>query len=235
MCSTFNRTLLIQGTLESHRWTLETATDAQGKPIVGLPADAPRPIVFHFADGRLNVEGGCNRSFGAYQIDADDRLKAGRMASTMMACEPAAMKVDDRLAALLAEPMKVELVQGARPTLRLVNVQAGTLSFSGQLTPEVRYGAATRVFLEVAAQPVACANPLTGATACLQVRERAFDDKGLAVNSPGAWRSLYESIEGYTHQRGMRNVLRLKRFQNEAGGGNVYVLDLIVESESVAR
>lgn len=225
----------VQGTLESHRWTLNAATNAQGKPIAGLPSNAARTIVFHFADGRLNVEGGCNRSFGGYRIGADGRLNVGRMASTMMACDPAAMKVDADLATLLAAPTKIELMQGAQPTLRLVNAQAGTLSFAGQLTPEARYGAATRVFLEVAPQPVACNNPLNGATSCLQVRERVFDDQGHAVNPPGAWRPLYEGIEGYTHQPGVRNVLRLKRFQSKAGGGTVYVLDLIVESETVAR
>lgn len=225
----------MQGTLESHRWTLETAIDAQGRPIAGLPADAARTIVFHFTHGRLNIEGGCNRSFGSYRIDTGGRLHVGRLASTMMACDAAKMKIDADLAAVLAEPVAIELTPGDRPRLRLVSTQAGTLGFSGQLTPEARYGAATRVFLEVAPRPMACNNPLTGATSCLQVRERVFDDKGLAVNPPGAWRPLYETIEGYTHQPGVRNVLRLKRFQDKAGGAKVYVLDMVVESERVAR
>ena len=228
----------VQRTLESHRWTLTSATDAQGKPIDGLPAGAGRAIVFNFTEGRLNVEGGCNRTFGGYRIEGDSRLKVGRMASTMMACEPAAMKADATLSELLAEPAKIELAPGAEPVLRLVTPANATLSFKGQMTPEARYGPPTRVFLEVAAQTVACKNPLSGANACIQVRERRFDAQGLVVGPPGAWQPFYDPIEGYTHQPGVRTVLRLKRFERAAAAGGpafVYVLDLVVESETVPR
>jgi heat shock protein HslJ len=227
-----------QRTLESHRWTLTAATGAQGQRIDGLPADVARPIVFNFAEGRLNIEGGCNRIFGGYQIDANGRLSVGRMASTMMACEPAAMKADAALAELLAEPAKIELAPAAEPVLRLVTPASATLTFKGQMTPEARYGPPTRVFLEVAAQTVACKNPLSGANACIQARERRFDAQGLVVGTPGAWQPFYEPIEGYTHQPGVRNVLRLKRFDRGASAGGtpfVYVLDLVVESETVPR
>jgi heat shock protein HslJ len=228
----------VQRTLESHRWTLTAATGAQGQRIDGLPAGAGRPIVFNFAEGRLNIEGGCNRIFGSYQIDADGRLTVGRMASTMIACEPAAMKADTALSELLAEPAKIELAPGAEPALRLVTPASATLTFKGQMTPEARYGPPTRVFLEVAAQTVACKNPLSGATSCIQVRERRFDAQGLVVGTPGAWQPFYDTIEGYTHQPGVRNVLRLKRFERNASAGVpgfVYVLDLVVESETVPR
>jgi hypothetical protein len=113
------------------------------------------------------------------------------------------------------------------------------LVLKGQATPEALYGPATRIFLEVAAQTVACTNPLNAATTCLQVRDRVFDQQGLAVLPHGAWRPLYETVEGYTHKPGVRNVLRIKRFQRSpapAGGSSlVYVLDLVVESETVPR
>ena len=112
-----------------------------------------------------------------------------------------------------------------------------TLVFSGQATPESLYGAATRVFLEVNAQRVACQNPLNGQATCLQVRERRFDAQGLVVLPHGDWRPLFETIDGYTHQPGVRNVLRLKQFQRGAVAAGtparVYVLDLVVESETV--
>jgi heat shock protein HslJ len=228
----------VQRTLESHRWTLTSATGGQGQSIDGLPVGAGKAVVFHFTEGRLNIEGGCNRIFGGYQIDADGRLKVGRMASTMMACEPAAMKTDAALAELLAEPMKVDWAPGAEPALRLITPANATLSFQGQMTPEARYGAPTRVFLEVAAQTVACKNPLSGATTCIQARERRFDEQGLMVGTPGSWQPFYDPIEGYAHQPGVRNVLRLKRFDRTAPAGGpsfVYVLDLVVESETVPR
>jgi len=228
----------VQRTLESHRWTLTAATGAQGQRIDGLPAGTGRPIVFNFAEGRVNIEGGCNRSFGGYQIDADGQLRVGRMASTMIACEPAAMKADAVLSELLAEPVKIELAPGAEPVLRLVTPANAMLTFKGQMTSEARYGPPTRVFLEVAAQTVVCKNPLSGANACIQVRERRFDAQGLVVGAPGAWQPFYDPIEGYTHQPGVRNVLRLKRFERDASAGGpafVYVLDLVVESETVQR
>jgi hypothetical protein len=114
-----------------------------------------------------------------------------------------------------------------------------TLQLSGQATPEALYGPGTRIFLEVAAQPVACTNPFSAARVCLQVRERRYDEKGLVVGVPGEWRPLYESIDGFTHQPGVRNVLRLKRFERNpapAGASSaVLVLDLVVESELVPK
>jgi hypothetical protein len=132
--------------------------------------------------------------------------------------------------------MRIDLSPGAPPRLRLVSTRHATLDFT---TPEALYGPATQIFMEVAAQRIACQNPLNGDTLCLQVRERQYDAQGLVVGVPGVWRPLYESIEGYTHTAGVRNVLRIKRFQRGAaapgGASAVYVLDLVVESETVAR
>lgn len=224
-------------TLESHRWTLASAIDAQGRRIEALLPGAGRPVVFSFAEGRLNIEGGCNRLFGGYRVEGG-RLALGRQASTMMACEPALMKVDSTLADLLAQPAKIEATPGAEPALRLITADGGLLAFTGRLTHESRYGAPTRVFLEVAAQTVPCPNPPAGASACLQVRERRYDEKGLVVGTPGPWQTFAEPIEGYTHEAGVRNVLRLKRFDRGTAGGvppYLYVLDLVVESEKVSR
>jgi heat shock protein HslJ len=222
-------------TLEAYRWSLQAATDGQGKRIVLAPPE--RPFVFGFSRGRVDIEGPCNRQFGGFQIDAYGRLSVARMASTMKACEPALMQADAALADLLAQPMKMELTSGGVPTLRLTSAENATLVLTGQMTPEARYGASTTIFLEVAAQPVACNDPLRPAATCLQVRERRYDEKGLQVGTPGAWRPLYEPIEGFTHRAGERNVLRLKRFQRNPvpadASANVYVLDLIVESEIV--
>lgn len=74
---------------------------------------------------------------------------------------------------------------------------------------------------------------LVNGSDCLQVRERRFDEQGLAVGTPGAWTPFAQTIEGYTHKPGVRNVLRLKRFDRAAAAGgapHLYVLDLVVES-----
>lgn len=226
----------VQDSLESHRWTLTSASNAQGQPVDGLAVGAEPAVVFQFADGRLNVEGGCNRLFGGYQVDGGNRLLLSPMASTMMACDPAAMQVDAALAELLAGPVQIELAPGADPVLTMVAGAGARLAFQGRMTPQAQYGQATRVFLEVDAQTVACANPISGADTCLSARELRFDEQGLPEGTPGEWQPLHEAIEGYTHEPGIRNVLRLERFDRGEAAGEpryVYVLDLVVQSEVV--
>jgi hypothetical protein len=74
---------------------------------------------------------------------------------------------------------------------------------------------------------------------CLQVRERKFDAKGLPIGKPGPLRPLYETIDGFKHVEGQRNVLRVKLYQRVPASrltpDNVYVLDLVVESETVTK
>jgi uncharacterized lipoprotein NlpE involved in copper resistance/heat shock protein HslJ len=229
----------LQPMLETHRWTLVSATDAKGQRIDALFPSPGRPLVFGFANGRVDIEGGCNRMNSGFQVDAERQLKVGRFATTMMACEAPLMNADAAVSALLAEPVRIDVlgVTPPPPRLRWVSPAGQTLVFSGQATPESLYGAATRVFLEVNAQRVACQNPLNGQATCLQVRERRFDAQGLVVLPHGEWRPLFEAIDGYTHQPGVRNVLRLKQFQRGAVAAgtpaSVYVLDLVVESETV--
>ncbi|MCV2368643.1 copper resistance protein NlpE N-terminal domain-containing protein [Roseateles oligotrophus] len=226
----------LPGKLESHRWTLVWASDAKGQPIAGLPAASPREIHFNFSAGRFNIEGTCNRMMGGYRVDAEGMLGFSRMASTMMACEPAVMQLDAVVAELLAGALKIELLAGNASTLRLSSATNATLFFTGKMTPEARYGQPTRVFIEVDATRVECKNAEGANAECLQVRERRFDVQGLAVGAPGAWLPFAEPIEGYTHRPGVRNVLRLKRFDRAAHGGVVpylYVLDMVIESEAV--
>ena len=224
-------------TLEDHRWTLASAADAGGQRIGALVPNATRPFVLSFSGSRLQAQGGCNQLTGVFQLSPEGVLSVGRMASTMMACEAPLMQADKALSDLLAKGMKVELSKGTPPMLRLIDPSKASLTLTGQATAEALYGPATRMFMEVAAQRVACKNPLNGETFCMQVRERNFDEKGLLVGVPGEWRPLYESIEGYQHTPGVRNVLRLKKFQRPAlqtgTPATVYVLDLVVESATV--
>ncbi|MCM8594024.1 DUF4377 domain-containing protein, partial [Accumulibacter sp.] len=62
-------------------------------------------------------------------------------------------------------------------------------------------------------------------------------EHGLRKRPPGPWRPFAESIEGYTHTPGIRNVLRIDRYERKpapAGAAAVrHVLDMVVESEAV--
>jgi heat shock protein HslJ len=224
--------------LEAHHWRLESATDGRNQRIAALSGEG-RPIIFDFAGGRISIQGGCNLRGGAYQLTAASQLQVGRMVTTMMACEPAVMQIDSALSDVLAKPLQIEVTNGASPRLRLVSASNETLVFTGRATPEARYGAPTIVFLEVAAQRVACNRPLSVGTRCLQVRERHYDQQGLVIGKPGEWQPLFEDIEGFTHNEGERNVLRVKRFKRTSvpvdASATLYVLDIIIESEVLPR
>jgi heat shock protein HslJ len=226
-------------TLQDHRWTLESATDGQGQRLAAITPAQGKPFVFNFAGSRLSIQGGCNPLMGGFQVSPEGQLNVGRMASGMMACEPALMHRDAALSALLVKPMNTSLLAGAQPELRLTTATNDTMVLIGQKTPEARYGAPTIIFLEVAPQPVACNQPLILNSTCLQVRERRYDEQGLLAGTPGAWRPLFEPIEGFTHRAGERNVVRVKRFQRVPApadaSSNLYVLDLVIESQTVPK
>jgi hypothetical protein len=223
--------------LGRYRWTLVLATDANNRRIAGLPPGHGRPVVLRFVGSRLSVQGPCNLLVGAYQVTAANQLIANVSASTGMACDPALMEADSVVSNLLAKPLKIQMTGRPSARLRLVSPGNGTLNFTGEPTPESLYGAGATVFLEIAAHSVACPNPPSPHTRCLQYRERHYDDQGLVVGSPGEWKPLTVNIEGFTHREGVRNVLRVKEFQRPASTGgapsNLYVLDLVVESEIV--
>jgi heat shock protein HslJ/uncharacterized lipoprotein NlpE involved in copper resistance len=220
--------------LQDHRWTLQTAIDADGKPLDALLVPG-HPFVIHLDGERIGIQGGCNQLSGSWRLDPGNQLKVGPLASTMKACEAPLMAADKAMSLLLAQPLQARLEPGQAPTLHLLSPGRQTLSFLGQRTPQSLYGAPTRIFLEVAPQRVACTPTQMPPTTCLQVRERQFDDQGLRVGEPGPWQTFYGDIEGYKHQPGVSNVLRIDRFSRSQptadASAYVYVLDLVVESE----
>jgi heat shock protein HslJ len=225
--------------LERYRWTLVSALDANNRRIAGLPPGQDRPVVLSFAGSRLSIQGPCNRLVGGYRVTAANQLTVNVAASTMMACDQVLMHADSALSNLLAKPVQVHMTGRPSAQLQLMSPGNGTLNFTGKPTPESLYGAGTTVFFEIAPRSVACPNPPSPNTRCLQYRERHFDDKGLAVGTPGEWKPLTFNIEGFTHREGVRNVLRVKQFQRPASTGaapsQVYVLDMVVETETVKR
>ena len=224
-------------TLEAHRWRLVSATDAQGRRIDGVTLPGDAAFGFSFPRSGVVIDGGCNTMRGDVRIEAGGRVRFGRMAATMKACDGTLMQADAALAKLLADPVQATIDGSAEPRLRFVTAANETLVLVGHPTPETRYGAGTTMFLEVAADRLPCSVPPMRMGTCLQVRDRAFDAKGLPVGTPGEWRAFAGEIEGYTHREGERNVLRVKRYERRSAPADasrfVYVLDLVVESETV--
>ncbi len=171
--------------LTAHRWTLQAVgrngDHAEGATVPG------HPIVLRLEDTRLSVQGACNLMNGSWRLSEHAQIIIGRLASTMQACAPAQMHADALLSAALAQPLDVQLQTGTPPTLRLTGPDGNSLGFVGEPTPTSLYGAPERIFLEVAAQRVACtpatasADPLpAGARAALR-RQRAGDGAAGAV------------------------------------------------------
>lgn len=221
--------------LDGYHWQLAQATDRAGQRIAALFVRADKPLQLDFVDGRVRVINGCNAMSGSYRI-IKGRLVVGPMIHTMMACPDAALnQLDNQIGARLAGKPAIRLNQkGETRQLQLRTASGDTLIFAGVPTAQTRYGSAgVTEFLEVAPQTVPCNHPLMPAAQCLDVREVHYDAHGLKTGTPGAWQPL-QSIEGYTHESGTHNVLRVKRYAIKhppADAPNTaYVLDMVVES-----
>ena len=226
--------------LGRYHWRLRDATDANGQRIDALFVQADKPLQLDFADGRLAVANTCNRMGGGYTL-AGGTLTVASLASTMMACtDPKLMALDGEVGKRLEGALKLALAAGDTPTLTLATASGDTLVFAGEPTAETRYGGpGERIFLEVAARTKPCSHPLIPDMQCLQVREVNFDDQGLKTGTPGEFANFYDEIEGYTHEDGMRNVLRVNRYTiaNPPADASkyAYVLDMVVESDATGK
>lgn len=221
--------------LGARHWQLAEAVDARGARIEALMPGPDRRLQLDISADTLSVSGGCNRMHAGYALEGS-RLNVGPMAQTEMHCEGGGMAADEAIASRLTAGALSITLEGER--LGLVTASGDRLSFDGIPTADARYGGeGERVFLEVAAQRVPCQHPLMPDYRCLHVRDVHYDDAGLKTGT-GDWRFLYQDIEGYTHRPGTREVLRLKRYriaQPPADGASlVHVLDMVVESETVA-
>ena len=224
-------------TLVANVWQLKEATDAAGQSIAAFFPTPDKPLGVQFADGRLNVTGGCNRMNAGYQLLDSAQMQISQGMSTMMACPPPLANADAAFAKFLAGTLQVAVEgEAGAPQLRLTAADGSTLTFSGTPTPETRFGGpGTRAFLEVSPKP--CEAPAPSARPCLMVRDRHFDENGLASGTPGEWRALPEGIEGYTPVEGEQHVVRVKRFEQAGAAGGAptehFVLDLVIETRTV--
>jgi hypothetical protein len=225
--------------LGAYHWRLSRAVDAGGGRIDALFVSAERPVQLDFTEGRLVVGNTCNRLSGGFSVDGT-RIEIGRLASTMMACaDEALMALDREIGGRLEGGVSFATRVGdAVPELILTSGAGDVLTFTGHPTAATRFGGPGEiVFLEIAAQTRPCGDPEAPERECLEAREIAFDEQGLRRGTPGEWRPLDEGIEGFVHTPGVRNVLRVRRFQRDPSGADAsataYVLDLVVESEVV--
>lgn len=227
-------------TLARYHWQLHDAVDAGNRRLDALFATTDKPpLQLDFTSDQLSVRNACNAIGGGYKI-VDGHLATASLLQTMMACtDSTLMQREATIKAVLRDrPALIVSTSGDTPLLTLAAASGQTLTFAGQPTAEMRYGGpGETVFLEVAPQTVPCRHPPVPDKTCLQVRERRYDANGLRASEPGPWQPLQQDIEGYVHQPGVRNVLRVKRYplkRPPAGApSSAYVLDMVVESEIV--
>jgi len=224
-------------TLVAYEWRLKSATDAAGQSIAAFFPSPDKPLGLLFSDGRLGVTGSCNRISAGYQLVDSTKLQVGPGMSTMMACPPPLANADAAFAKFLVGTLQVAVEgEAGAPQLRLAAADGSSLTFAGTPTPETRFGGpGTRAFLEVSPKP--CVAPAPTARPCLMVRDRFFDEHGLASGTPGEWRALPEGIEGYTPVEGEQHVVRVKRFEQAGAAGSAptehFVLDLVIETRTI--
>ena len=228
------------GSLDQYTWTLSSATDAFGNRINALFPRAGKPLQLNFTQTQFSVENSCNLINGTYHMEGG-RLKIGALASTRMYCSNQALsKLDGAISRhLKGQPNLYLYGEPDRPQLRMTRDNGRTLVFTGEPTAETRYGSAGETaFLEVAAQSKPCNHPLIPDKQCLEVRELKYGKSGL-VQSTGEWQRLYQDIEGYTHEPGIRDVLRVTRFAIKNPPADApsaaYVLDMMVQSEEDSK
>lgn len=221
--------------LAGYHWQLVQATDRGGQRIDALFVRPDQPLQLDFTDGHISVRNACNGMGGNYRI-TNGQLLVGPMMHTMTACpEPALNRLDGLIGQRLASHPAIVVTQhGNMPRLQLRTASGDMLDFDGVPTAATRYGGpGVTEFLEVAPQSVPCRTPQAPDAACLDVREVHYDADGLKTGTPGTWFPLAQ-IEGYMHQAGLHNVLRVRRYslpQARHGAPDAaYVLDTVVET-----
>ena len=231
-------------TLQSHHWKLQQALTPQGAldQQWQIPASSRHParsIELDFSDDqRIHVSRLCNTINGGYSVQ-DEKISVNRLAATMIACnDNALMQLEKNVASQLPKVRTWHIAEidadTAAPTLELQFDSGAKWLLTGVPTHETLYGNSERIFLEIAPEKLTCSRPPLPASNCLKVREVKYSEQGVKQTS-GPWINYDASIEGYQHQPGVRNILRVKRFTRDPARTDISkyidVLDLVVESE----
>lgn len=233
-------------TLTSYHWTMNRAVDASGNTDQQWIYENihETPVTLTFDTQRLSVKGLCNNMGASYTIDGAN-INISQVMGTMKMCpDEALMRYEQAFGQRLTQAsgwgitrMNDEPVEQPSLTLRFNDGAQWVLT--GEPTAETKYGSKGEImFLEVAPQTVACHDPMIPERQCLHVRTVNYDANGLK-QSHGDWEYFYGYIDDYQHTPGVRNVLRVKRYTRQNvpadASSHAYVLDMVVESETVDR
>ena len=235
----------LNSSLQAYHWDLQSAHDKSGGALSAFTALAPKTVV------RLNFMAGskpgeliiatklCNNMSGGYQLDGNKITVSQNLMATQMACaEKGLMQLEQAVGAQLPRAESVQLAPDANPSRLTLRFNDGSRwELKGVPTNATKYGGAGEtIFLEVGPQLKPCTHGVMRNAQCMQVREVKYNQSGIKTGT-GEWGHFYGNIDGFKHEAGMRNVLRVKRYtiQNPPADASryAYVLDMRVESERV--
>lgn len=224
--------------LTAYHWQLRTVTGRDGAWFGRGQRALRAPVQLRFDGQYLGVSGLCNLLSATY-LAGPDQLRVDVPMQTKKACaDQRLMTLEQQLAAALPQVRSWRISGPAHaPQLRLEFANGSQWHLEGTPTHATRHGAAPQtIFLEVAPRTRPCSE--AGRTRqCLEVRRVEFDAQGLRQSS-GPWELFHEPIEGFTHEPGVRSLLRIHRYPARGGRPGVaspyvYVLDETVGTEWV--
>ncbi|QBH02490.1 META domain-containing protein [Xanthomonas oryzae] len=230
MASPDTDALPLRTALRAQHWQLQQASDAHGTALRSLFVDGLPAVQLDFNDQRIQVSQTCN-ALGAIYSVAQAQVQIGRVVSSRRMCADARRMAQERAASdlLFGRFAVVMDTAAAAPRLTLTRSDGTRLIFGGTPTADTRYGGPGQTLLiEVAADTVTCASDPT--RRCLQVREQTQADQSATHD----WQPLEGTIEGFEHEDGIRNLLRVTRYPagTDRNANQVYVLDQMLEASS---
>lgn len=232
-----------ENSLQAYHWRLFATTDKDGQPAPVIPGIGGEQVTLNFTDKLMSVAKLCNTLGSGYTVKGS-KISFTSPVSTMKACmDEDVMRNEQELGKLLPTATEWNLAKAGStpgnpaPVLTLTFKDGSKWRLKGEPTATTRYGGEpTRIFMEVAAQKEQCSHPLIPNYQCLKVRELQYNEAGVKSYT-GDWMYYYGEIEGYQHQPGVRNVLRINRYalKNVPADASSHadVLDMVVESEQI--
>ncbi|AYR18988.1 META and DUF4377 domain-containing protein [Alcaligenes faecalis] len=231
--------------LQAYHWRLFATAGKDGQPAPAIAGAGGEQVTLNFTDKMMSVDNLCNVLGSGYTLKGSSISFTSPVSTMKMCADPELMRNEHAVGKLLptATTWSMSKADSApnnpAPVLTLSFKDGTQWRLKGEPTATTRYGSEpTRMFLEVAAQRQACSHPLMPNYQCLKVREIQYNDSGVKTHL-GEWMYYYGDIEGYTHTPGVRNVLRINRYEltnvPADASSKADVLDMVVESEQIGQ
>ena len=193
-------------------------------------------VTLNFNQNHITYNVGCNQLSNQYSLSKNTMQPIGTGISTLMGCGELQAR-EQWLAKQMQSPSELQIMETQVDAVLWQTTADGSwLQWVGKLKPEVKYGKGETVFLEVKPKWQYCDNVTD--RKCLEVRDINYDTQGLKT-VVGQWHLLDAPIINYHHDESAQRVLRLTRYRtpptDTKGYGNLYKLDSVIETKTIAK